>query len=107
MVVVSVSCLPRGGIFRDSMPGGRMRDMHDARQRAALLAGDEVLREQYKEMVQGNVLSEEVRQGGGRMSTLDWVSRFKGVFMSGSAPQWTLTIYVSPVCRPHFRTPKY
>lgn len=38
-----------------------MRDMNDARQRAALLAGDEVLREQYKEMVQGNVLSEEVR----------------------------------------------
>lgn len=42
------------------MPGGRMRDVHDARQRAALLAGDEVLTAQYREMVDGGVVTEEV-----------------------------------------------
>ncbi|CAN0466775.1 unnamed protein product [Laminaria digitata] len=41
------------------MPGGRMRDVHDARQRAALLAGDDVLTTQYKEMVDGGVVTEE------------------------------------------------
>ncbi|CAN0087958.1 unnamed protein product, partial [Hapterophycus canaliculatus] len=45
---------------RDSMPGGRMRDVNDARQRAALLAGDEVLTAQYREMVDGAVVTEEV-----------------------------------------------
>ncbi|CAM9615441.1 unnamed protein product, partial [Pylaiella littoralis] len=44
---------------RDSMPGGRMRDVHDARRRAALLAGDEVLTAQYREMVDGGVVTEE------------------------------------------------
>lgn len=38
-----------------------MRDVHDARQRAALLAGDEVLTAQYQEMVDGGVVTEEVR----------------------------------------------
>lgn len=37
-----------------------MRDVHDARQRAALLAGDEVLTTQYREMVDGGVVTEEV-----------------------------------------------
>lgn len=37
-----------------------MRDVHDARQRAALLAGDEVLTAQYREMVDGDVVTEEV-----------------------------------------------
>ena len=37
-----------------------MRDVHDARQRAALLAGDDVLTTQYKEMVDGGVVTEEV-----------------------------------------------
>ncbi len=43
------------------MPGGRMRDVHDARQRAALLAGDEILTAQYREMVDHGVVTEEVR----------------------------------------------
>lgn len=42
-----------------------MRDVHDARQRAALLAGDEVLTAQYREMVDGGVVTEEVGTGGG------------------------------------------
>lgn len=37
-----------------------MRDVNDARQRAALLAGDEVLTAQYREMVDGGVVTEEV-----------------------------------------------
>lgn len=37
-----------------------MRDVHDARQRAALLAGDDVLTTQYREMVDGGVVTEEV-----------------------------------------------
>lgn len=37
-----------------------MRDVHDARQRAALLAGDDVLTAQYREMVDGGVVTEEV-----------------------------------------------
>lgn len=41
-----------------------MRDVNDARQRAALLAGDEVLTAQYREMVDGGVVTEEVRVGG-------------------------------------------
>lgn len=44
----------------ESMPGGRLRDVHDARQRAALLAGDDVLTAQYKEMVDGGIVTEEV-----------------------------------------------
>lgn len=45
-----------------------MRDVHDARQRAALLAGDDVLTTQYKEMVDGGVVTEEV--GERAVSTL-------------------------------------
>lgn len=37
-----------------------MRDVQDARQRAALLAGNDVLSAQYRDMVDGGVVTEEV-----------------------------------------------
>ncbi|CAM9461222.1 unnamed protein product [Discosporangium mesarthrocarpum] len=45
----------------DTMPGGVMRDGHDGKQRAGLLAGDDVLAAQYKEMVEGGVITDEAR----------------------------------------------